>query len=347
VKRVFLLAAVLLSAAAHSGVVEQLYEADAPYDGSDRQAAFRAALAEVVVRVTGDRGSPGDPAVRELLARPDGYVQQFRPGDEPDTLWVSFDGQAVTTALKAAGQPVWGEERPTTLLWLAIDQGGGQRGVLSADAEGDDGVTAALRQRVEETAAQRGLPIVLPLMDAEDRRALSFADLWGGFDEAIARASLRYQTDAVLAGRISLSEADRGRWTRYSGNGATRWVGDTEEGLQRTADDYAAVFAVRVDQGSGQDILVRVHDVRDIPGYARTLEHLESLTAVRSVAVDRFEADRLTLRLTIAGSPASLDQALSLGSVLTVADSEAVSAGSPPGTLPSETRPDREYRLLP
>ncbi len=346
-----MIALLALALPATAGVVEELYDAEAPYDGQDRRAAFSEALAQVVVRVTGDRASVREPGVVELLARPDGYVQQFRPGATGDTLWVSFDGQAVTNALRAAGQPVWGEERPSTLLWLAIDQGSGRRGVLGADPDQDDAVMAALRQRVEETATARGLPLVLPLLDAQDRGALSFADLWGGFDEDIESASRRYGTDAVLAGRISLAEADRGRWTLYSGSAPMRWVADAEDSIQRTADHYAGIFAVSTAGAPSRSILVRVHGVEDVAGYARVLAHLESLTVVQDVAVDRLEEDRVTLALAMAGSPASLDQALALGNVLRPLDSDA--AGPAPTTGPilpggaGSAEPDREYRLLP
>jgi hypothetical protein len=342
-----LLLLLVLSPPGVAGVVEQLYDAEVDWDGQDRRAAFSAALGEVIVRVTGDRGSLREAAVAELMAKPDGYVQQFRPGDAGDTLWVSFDGAAVTQALRAIGQPVWGEERPTTLLWLAVDQGSGRRGVLGADPDRDDAVMAALRTRVEDTARARGLPIVFPLLDAEDRAALSFADLWGGFDEAIEGASGRYATDAVLAGRVSLSEPDRGRWTLYSGSAPMRWVGDTADGIERTADHYAAIFAVSGAGAAARDLAVRIHGVRDVAGYARALSHLESLTAVREVSVEQMEGDRLTLRLAVNGSPASLDQALALGSVLRPLEAETPVVASGLPVDGSEAVPDREYRLLP
>lgn len=345
------IALIALALPAATGVVEELYEAEAPYDGQDRRGAFSAALAQVIVRVTGDRASVRDPGVVELIARPDGYVQQFRPGVAGDTLWVSFDGQAVTNALRAAGQPIWGEERPSTLLWLAIDQGSGRRGVLGADPDQDDAVMAALRKRVEETASARGLPLVLPLMDAQDRSALSFADLWGGFDEAIEAASERYRADAVLAGRVSLAEADRGRWTLYSGSAPMRWVADTEDSIQRTADHYAGIFAVSTAGVTSRTIRVRVHDVENVDGYARVLSHLESLTVVQAMAVERLDGDRLTLALNMAGSPSALDQALALGNVLRPIESTAGGPAPTAGPLPpggaDSAEPDREYRLLP
>ena len=66
-----------------------------------------------------------DPEMVELLfPNPSAYIVQFRPGED-DTLWVSFDGDAIERVLRQAGQTVWGSDRPLTLVWLAVDWGQG------------------------------------------------------------------------------------------------------------------------------------------------------------------------------------------------------------------------------
>ena len=54
------------------------------------------------------------------------------PGED-NTLWVSFDGEAIERTLREAGQTVWGIDRPLTLVWLAVDWGRGEREVIAAD----------------------------------------------------------------------------------------------------------------------------------------------------------------------------------------------------------------------
>ena len=126
-----------------------------------------------------------------------------------------------------------------------------------------------------------------------------------------------------------------------------RWVGDTADGIQRTADHYAGIFAVGGASSGTRGMTVRIHGVRDLAGYARALDHLESLTAIRDLAIERMDGDRLTLRLSVNGSPASLDQALALGSVLRPLGDEGPAPVAGPSADGTEAILDREYRLLP
>jgi hypothetical protein len=99
-----------------------LYTAEVPLDPEEddpRAAAYKVALAEILLRVSGS-GVGADPEMFELLfPNPQSYVVQFRPGPD-DTLWVSFDGEAVEDVLRRNGQMVWGSDRPLTLVWLAV-----------------------------------------------------------------------------------------------------------------------------------------------------------------------------------------------------------------------------------
>src|SRR6185503_18770188 len=112
---------------------------------------------------------------------------------------VGFISTQVDQALAALQKPVWGPERPLTLLWIAVDDGNGGRALLGANdtaALGLDpnppGMTerlAALRKDLQSVADERGLPITLPLLDLEDLGAVTFADVWGGFEDRVAGAS--------------------------------------------------------------------------------------------------------------------------------------------------------------
>jgi hypothetical protein len=172
----FLLILLLALIAAPIGAVEvaSLYSAQVPFDQEERDPralAYRAALVEVLLRVSGSElGS--DPEMIELLfPNPTSYVVQFRPGAD-DTLWVSFDGDAIERVLRESGQTVWGSDRPLTLIWLAVDWGQGKREIIGADDAQRRRAEARsidrnrlLRERVLELAERRGLPIVFPLLE--------------------------------------------------------------------------------------------------------------------------------------------------------------------------------------
>src|SRR5258706_5789879 len=61
---------------------------------------------------------------------------------------------------------------------------------------------AAVRKELLAVADERGLPVTLPLLDVQDLRAVTFADVWGGFEDRVAAASVRYRADALLIGRV-------------------------------------------------------------------------------------------------------------------------------------------------
>ena len=176
-----------------------------PAARDQRAAAIRAAMAQLLVRVTGSRNAPLDPAAQRLLAAPDEFLSSYGL-DRQGRAVVGFQRGPVERVLDGLGLPVWGPERPLTLLWVAIDDGVGGRALLGANETSELGVAttaqmtallATVRDEVVAAADERGLPIAWPLLDLEDLNAVTFTDVWGGFDDRIVAASTRYRADAV------------------------------------------------------------------------------------------------------------------------------------------------------
>ena len=291
--------------------VQGLYQAEASFDG-DRDAAFREALGVVLVRITGRRDVTDRPEVAPLLANAAAYAQQFSQ-PAPDRFWAAFDGAALERELGQLGQPIWGTERPSTLLWIAVDAGGGKRFVV---ASGDElAEEAALREELLAAARSRGLPMVFPLMDADDRAHASFAEVWGGFEDSILAASARYGADAVLVGRLATDDLGRGRWTLHAADGVERWSGAIPESIDRLADLFAARFAV-VPSGESRVVRLEVTGVDSIADYGRISRFLGSLTAVESLGVETVEGDTIAFRVSLRGGAETLDEAIRLGGLL-------------------------------
>lgn len=307
-----------------AATVQDLFIAEAPVvDRSEeaRQDGFKNALAQVLVRLTGSRGAPADPAVVPLLDSASDYVQQFGYMAS-GRLRVGFDGKALQTAAEAQGLSVWGTQRPATLVWLALDNGGGDRRLLAADDEGEDG------RRVLEAAAARGLPIILPLMDSEDRAAISFPDVWGGFDDKILAASERYGADAVLIGRASRGASGvYVRWKLRAGGLEDEWRGSLQDGVHRTTDAFARRFAVQSGHDLGGDVTVRVEGIEDLAAYGDVYTYLESLTLVSHIAVETFTGNQVSFRLGLRGDPGQLERAVGLGNVLKSLEAGPLSSG--------------------
>ncbi len=322
--------ALMVTGSISAAVFENLYSVTVPLNSAvspgrrlqtdDEYSRF--AMSELLIRVTGQLDAPANPALADLVRDADSYVVQ-RGNPDRDNLLIVFDASGLRDALTRRNQPVWGEERPLTLLWVAIDGGPGERGILAADAspivrgEALEDAATGLREELRTVARQRGLPVTLPLMDLEDMGALDFIDVWGGFSERLRRASARYAPDALLVGRIRLSGADMevAGWTLLRGSDRRLLPGDAaRSGLDGLADIFAGEFS-----GIGGTVSARVTvvDVENLDDYGRVVSYLESLSVLQSVQLERMVGTDLTLRVEARGGAEVLNRVLALSDVLT------------------------------
>lgn len=308
------------------GAVEMtsLYTAEVPLDpraNDPRSVAYKEALAEVLRRVSGSGISDAPEMIDLLFPNPASYVLQFRPGED-DTLWVRFDGNAVEDVLRRNGQPVWGRERPLTLIWLAVDWGQGRRQIVGADdPERSDGQARTidrnrlLRQRLLDVAERRGLPVVFPLLDTEDLARVSFPDIWGGFDELVLDASQRYEANSVLIGRIRADSGQRNRWTYHFAGEQRGWTGEPELVINLVADMLAAEFAIGGD-ATLQSIELGIAGINTVDAYGSVQRMLAGLNVVESFAITAVEGDRIRYRVQAHGGAERLARALRLGGLI-------------------------------
>ena len=319
--RALLLCAAAVFAAPLSGDAarfENLYTVVVPADPGDEGAlemGTQAGMAELLVRLTGRRGVQTDPAVFPLLESASRFVEQWGYQSATEMV-VTFDARAVESELRRLNVPQWGAERPLTLLWVVYDSGG-RRQLLGAPSDEDEGEgdrLAFLRESIEDTAAERGLPMLLPRLDVEDSASLTAADVWGGFNDRIEAASARYGADAILIGRIrSAGGANAARWTLLTGDDVRDRRGTVRDGIDWLADIYAQQFSV---SGGVQRRLILVSDVDSFDDYGRVLAFMEKQSLIESVAVDEVGDDTVLLSVRMRGELRVLQRALRLGNVL-------------------------------
>lgn len=292
-------------------------------------AAFDDALSVVLVKVTGQPDA-GSPAVRSSLFSNSGsIVQQFSALDD-GLVRIDFDPRAVRNALDRASMPVWGEDRPLVAVWLAVDAGGGQRQIVSGGsvASGED--EDQLGEIVSSAAEQLGLPVVIPLVDANDLALVSFSDIWGDFRAPVIDASKRYGADAVLIGRTrSLDPDAQGvRWTLVTGNEQLAWQGDIWSGPAETAVFLArrqATFA-----NSAGRLKLMVTGVDSLDKYGQLTNYLKSLGIVETVGVGHIGGDNVEFDLVVRGDKGRFAQTLDNGRRLVRSDKPVAVGDSRP-----------------
>ena len=176
----------------------EVFQATVPladHSEAAQSAAFQAAMKVALIRATGRRTADEDAAYAPLIGNARRYVQQYRSAPD-NQLWVAFDGPALERWLTQNGQPLWGRDRPSTFVWLSVQNG------AAAALSGDD--TSDLKSAVDAAAAIRGMPLVWPTAEAvADNAAANPADL-----------AHRLGAEGVLVGHANGATAAAGvHWT--------------------------------------------------------------------------------------------------------------------------------------
>jgi hypothetical protein len=358
-----LLAMLVLLLAAGEGdarPVEGLYGVTVPLAEGERQPGSqtaRLALAQVLVRITGQRDIALEAQAQPLLDQADRLVQQQGLASRREVRYV-FDGASVRRGVIAAGLPFWERDRPQTLLLLLdeprtplttdTDEAGlapdddpfirsTPEGLGAPESEPavfpptslppvlDDRQYLAADEQSEEleralaAADRRGVPLVLPVMDADDRALLYRTDVPASGVDPVATLMRRYDADLVLLGQASravdgLVLVD---WTLLAPEPGEemRWVGAPEDGVEVVADLLAERYATRVVDAQ-RPVAVRVDEVNGVLAYAQTLAHLQRLELVERVAVERVRGSSLFITLLSGADPVKLERLIELADFL-------------------------------
>lgn len=313
--------------------VGHLYEAIVPVpdqSDSERRQAQHKAVGQILVKLTGDTAIIDNQRAKPLINQAQNYVQQYRYLEpEPDSngpagskglrLWVGFDSTAVDEALQRAGIATWGKERPATLVWLAVatDQG---RQIIGMEQ------SSQYLEPVNRRARERGLPLLLPLMDLEDTTRLDPADIANGSVAAIREASARYPADVILAVSLTGLDSDRvtANWTLISDKaGNDNWRSQAASlttvlsgGVDRLADTLARRYAPQAMSSEARQMELTVTAIESFDDYARAQRYLAGLSSVSRVDVLSARPGEVVFRVETRAGDESFNQAITIGRTL-------------------------------
>lgn len=315
---------ILLAPLARGVEMTALYTVEVPFDRSAsnaQNAAYRAALTEVLIRVTGSTAVLESERTAAFFPNPAQFVSRYRPGPD-DTLIVTLERDAIEQVLRQAGAPIWGTDRPLTLVWLAVDWGLGEREIVGADdperLPGDARSidrNQLLRERINEVAGRRGVPVAFPLLDIEDMTNVSFSDIWGGFDDPVLSASARYGATSVLVGRIRPDDLEPPHWTWYFGGQRLDWVGMPADAAGTLADSLATALIADPNQ-SIDTIRLTISGINSVVAYGRVQQFMENLRVLDRLMVHTVVADRIVYEVEVQGGAERLANALASSGML-------------------------------
>lgn len=204
----------------------QVREPVASQSPQERDRATQAAVQTMVVRLTGNSKAAQGAGLAEVRKDPQKIISQYGyDAGPPQTLLVDFDPASTDRAVRQAGLPIWGSNRPSILGWWLIDSTEGSNLV----GDGQD-AAAPLRR----AAQHRGLPMQLPLADLSEQGVGTAQHLSANDAGELKQASERYGSDAILAVH---AREEGGKW-----QGEWRlWLGDGREQGTASGDSVEAL----------------------------------------------------------------------------------------------------------
>lgn len=290
---------------------------------SDRRVALNKALAEVLVKVSGHLDMPVTQPGAKALANAGRYVQQFRymraeevTGQEEQLLLkADFDRSLVQGLIKSSDKGLWPTNRPEVLLW-AIEHTPDQGRAVITDPQHP--LIVALMDR----AAQRGLPVLLPLWDLDDQIALSDDQLWRLNSQAIAAASARYDVNTVLTARYSqTSELEwLASWQFQHGDEVMQYdlstTVDAElavAGIDPAVNYLAERYAVYAANDESEFLQVmELQGVYDYLNYQEALAYVQRQPLISNAKLMAVKGDTLVFHIMLTGDWNQLNNALAL-----------------------------------
>jgi len=331
----FLLMVFWFTSSAQAVNVKGLYSAEINLPVTQSEAnmlnqAFRLAAEQVLIKVSGNKEAIiGDllsqarkqsagwvaqhsvASLSELLPSDDGLV----PGKQ---IKVTFYPESIDRFLSQNGLPVWGSNRPSVLVWLASENNGIRR------LSGSNAPSQILNDFARASSLV-GVPIYAPLIDQVDQNNITAADVWGFFEDTIANASQRYQTDAVAALRVSNYAGHiGGSLMVMQKTGETdRFVltGDNLESLldqasAKLANVFASRYASVRNSGSASRLNIQIGGVSNYSSMAKVQAYLESIGVVREVSLVQVKGEQVEYSVEIDGDKQKLFNSISLSRLL-------------------------------
>ena len=281
---------------------------------------------------------PGDTVERSVDENPDGLMldqdqqrQAVPAAIEQRFIEVEFSSVLIERMLADAQIPLWGSNRPSVLIWMALQDESGNRSLMTSDINND------IVDHIKGFADARGLPVLFPVLDFEDRRNLSADLVWRLDEEAIRTASLRYGADSILTGRLHFTSSGElvGLWQfQFQGDSETFDGFSTDLGgylngpLERVTAQLAQYFAILPDADLAASAILRVDGISDLQDYSALIAYVGGLGLVDSVTTSQVAGERLELRLGLVGDPQQLYELIALDrDLLPIKSSMDVSSG--------------------
>jgi len=285
-----------------------------------RLAASRKALLNVLVKVSGDESADQNKLAQQRTKNISDYMLKFEYDEKANgqlNLVVKFEARKINELIKELNLPLWGVQRPLVAIWLGIEDNW-RRELVTQESY------PQLEQLIYDKAGRRGLPVVVPLLDLQDRRLVGIPEVWGNFSEPVEEASRRYSAERSITARM-YQEPDSETWIldwRFTNDDlfdSNRLEGDKQQIVGQMIDSLALGLAneyaidpnAYYEQAAATLTLKGTQSFVDIELAKR---RLQSLSVVTQATIMRKTAEFVEFKLNHTGSVGDLKKGLGLDS---------------------------------
>lgn len=299
--------------------------------------ALPQALEQVLVKVSGNPDVITLPTVQNALPKIDNLVESYSytertnaSGEQELNLQVVFDNDAIKHLLRDAGQAIWGNNRPLTLVWLSVPEEMQTR-ILSNDSENP--LVASVKHFVE----QRGIPIIFPSMDLEDRMNMNLSASRLPSREQLEKVARRYGVESVLvANVVSVNHGELiGEWELFLKGTPIEWQTSGTDinqvvinGVDRAVDMMVNRLATIESKSMQSSVAMKITGVKNLNDYVHVVATLRQLAPITQVMVNDMSHNTLQLVVHTVSGKEGLIKALENVPLLTAETTSSTAADS-------------------
>ncbi len=309
-----------------------------------RLSASRKALLNVLVKVSGDPQADQNPLAQQRNKDISEYMLKFEYDEKADgelNLVVKFEANKINALVKELDLPLWGTRRPLIAIWLAIEDNW-RRELVTQESY------PQLEKLIYSTASRRGLPVVVPLLDLQDRALVGIPEVWGNFSEPVEQASSRYSAERSITARL-YKQLDSESWVldwRFTNDELfeeNRLTGDKQQTIALMIDSLVAGLAdeYAVDPNLLGQVTQAAFELKGANSFVDielAKRRLQSLSVVTQVTISARTPDAVHFTISHTGNMSDLQKALKLD--------RAFEAFVDPRTFYSVVKDNLEYQWI-
>jgi hypothetical protein len=320
----------LITTSAFAVKVDALYKATLPVTtqtSAEREQGVKLGISQVFIKISGNNQVIDNPKLKARLGTAETLVQQYSystppiaNNNAPYLLEIQFDAEGINQWLRDADVPIWGQNRPLIVAWITYTAPKHPIEIISSDTTNE--ITRSLKQ----LAIQRGLPLLLPLMDVTDLTQVSTNDVSSMAIANLSSAAKRYDNDAMLIGNI-IQSADgfTSQWKLVFDDNQSDWTLTGKSMIDilpvlinNVTNTLATRFAVMTTDTVQKDLTLKVTGITQYPDFAKLTRYLNQLTPVANVEiVEITTTNEVILKISLRSSQESFIQTLEQGKKLT------------------------------